>query len=340
MYMKTLKTALFVLALALTGCDQKTQTSQPQKPEGPSASAVQSFIQQNLPAYFTVQNVQVESFIDPTLMRGRLSVAGELVLNEDLFRGVSEYELIRIFSINPDDFKRYKKGVLPHVAQIRTPKGQKASFQAEYFVAKNVNGWSLDGRPAIPSVFEGEPITSFENHVLISDPQVSSFFEAIKDQVSREQDKYSALNRAVLTTFTQGARFRCSLTGRDYSEAETKKPPFIMTVSATPTINEGGRDVYGNPKFSFRTRVEIVWLSSNKMPPSGVYDGDNLTTDVVLDGEMSFAQEPLAYVLSIGFPSRRGERYRSFYNCVYDGKRFSQYLSGYMGLKIQPEVSE
>lgn len=336
--MKTLKAALFIIALALTGCDQNTQTLQPQKPDGPTAVAVQSFIQQNLPPYFTVQNVQVESFIDPTLMRGRLSVAGELVLNEDLYRGVSEYELIRIFSINPDDFKRYKKGVLPNVAQIRTPKGQKASFQAEYLVAKNVNGWSLDGRPAIPGVFEGEPRTSLENHVLISDPQVKSYFQAIKTQVSSEQDKYSTLNRAVLTTFTQGARFRCSLTGRDYSDAETKKPPFIMTVSATPTIQEDGRDVYGNPKFSFRVPVEILWLSSNKKPPSGVYDDDNLTADVVLDGEMSFALEPLAYVLSIGFPSPRGERYRSFYNCVYDGKSFSQYLSGYMGFKIQPEV--
>lgn len=111
-----------------------------------------------------------------------------------------------------------------------------------------------------------------------------------------------------------------------------------MTVSATPTIQEDGRDVYGNPKFSFRVPVEILWLSSNKKPPSGVYDDDNLTADVVLDGEMSFALEPLAYVLSIGFPSPRGERYRSFYNCVYDGKSFSQYLSGYMGFKIQPEV--
>lgn len=341
MYMKTLKTTLVIVALALTGCDQKSQTSQPQKPDGPSAAAVQSFIQQNIPSYLTVQSVKVESFIDPALMRGRLSVAGEMVLNENLYETISEYDLIQLNNINSKDYDKYKQGELPSIAKTSTLKGQKATFETEYSVSKSVNGWTLDGNLPKPQVFEGSPLSSLRNHILFTDPQVTAFIDTIKNRTLAEQQKYTALNKAVLATFKQGARFKCSVTARDYGADETYQPPFVMTISETPALSEDGRDIYGNPSFSFKVPVAISWLSKKITPPPGIPLDDDLTAaNVFLTGQMSFTQEELTYVITILFNPSSDGRYGSRYTCIYNGIRFSQYLSGYMGAKIQPEASE
>lgn len=319
MYMKTLKTTLVILLLALTGCDQKSQTAQPQKPDGPSAAAVQSFIQQNIPSYLTVQNVKVESFIDPALMRGRLSVAGELVLNETLYKEISENDLIQMNNVNSSDYSKYKQGPTPDVARPTTLKGQVAAFQAEYGVAKSVNGWTLDGDLQIPRVFDGQLLNSLRGCVLPSDPQVSLFFDIIRNKSAEEKAQFTQLNTAIKKAFARGTEHKCYLIGR----ADIKfEPPFIMTVETDPIIVDNGRDIYKNLSFNFKTTVSLKWLGSKIIVPPGMPGVDYMNYKTVeISGRTLCPDDAPIYQLELKFPTDRPD-YFSEQRFSFNGKQF------------------
>jgi len=326
------------LTLLLTALCFGCQPKPPQPVTGPDVNVVLKFIQGQVPPYLTVQNLKTEAFIDPVSMQGRLSVAGEVLLNENLCSPISGEEFLTDNHIQQVDYDRFKQENLPALIRIVAGKGFKSAFNCEYNVRKTVDGWVLNGRPPKPQC-EGRPQVEFNGAILTSDPAAQAAVAQVREKMLKERQAYNNLNKAVAEKFAEQSKYECTLTARDYGNDENVKPNFMLTIKEAPTP-AFDRNVSGKPQASFKIPVKVEWNDQNIVHPPGIPADKNLRSpEVELLGETTCENDQPKYVLELVFydtkadPSDRN-RYSSRFKFVFDGEKFQPYASGYMNVKV------
>lgn len=193
--------------LFLTACSGSSPFANKNEP---TATDVDTFLETKLPPEGDVEDVVIESFIDPISKEGRVSAKVTLVINEPLYRPANPEEIdARYGMIGLGQYREralYVRNQPPFVTET-IPKGNRYPLAVELAAAKRVEGWSfqITGGEDPQALHGSKPLEKFgENAVPLDGEAAQAYFAGLQADRQGVQQRDEALQQAFRKRFPNG----------------------------------------------------------------------------------------------------------------------------------------
>lgn len=176
----------------------------------PSAADVDEYFEEKFPPVLDVEDVQIETFIDPVSKQGRVSAKGDLVLTAPIYRKATSQEINDRYNAAGFEQLRerwlYVRNEPPFVVEV-APAASRYPFKAELTAAKQVEGWNIQATNIEPSdeLQNGDGLETFGDRAVALESEAGqAYFDRLAVERAGAQERDEALFRAFQKRFPMG----------------------------------------------------------------------------------------------------------------------------------------
>lgn len=155
---------------------------------GPTEDELTAHVESQIADRWDVEEMRFEVFAEDGGDSGRVSCAGKLKLNSDLYR--ADYETIDadVKRLGGDRWSKYRQAAgTAHAVKVQHQAGTITPFTAEVYFRRVVDGWEIDGSPEFDDL-DGFDASHFTPDTIVTgSPEYEAYLTRVTEERSRDE---------------------------------------------------------------------------------------------------------------------------------------------------------